>query len=712
MRLTPASLDPLLGAVPGAGEPAATGVASLPPTAREDSRAELRRPQRTVARRVLRALFTNVGVIAVFALPGVAIFWHAWAGHLTTTDTCACSDAGQQVWFIAWPAYAIWHGLNPLFSSSVWFPHGINLLANQSSILIGVLLAPITWTAGPVASTNVLLTFGPALSCWGCWVACRRFTTWRWAPWIGGLLFGYSPFVFVNVRQGHPGLVLLVVPPLIVVALDHLLRAQEGRPWTWGLVLGLLVVAQFFISPEVLAITAIVTAVGLLAVAVMSVGSSTVRQVRYAVVGIGIGVVTAAALLAAPVWYMLAGPRHISGSVWPGLNIFGNNLNAFFQGQSPYTPGSIISTGPSNQTAGALGVVGPNISYLGVGLLFVALVSVVVARRRKITWVLLAGGAASFVLSLGAGWHRTDALFWVPWLPWQTIVKWPLFDDVLPERFSLITDLALAMLIAIGLDEIRIQLSMRFAEGDHAQRVRRPGFRLPEGRPWRFGVALLPIVLAAIAIVPVWALYEVPTQTESVQLPQWFTSTARHLPSGSVVLTYPFSASASLTSQPMVWQAVDDFDFRLAGGYVKVPGPGGGPLGYGANSSAVHSLDILTLNSLSLGHSWMFTPTDLLSLRSGLSQWKVSYVVVTAMGRNPVYTAAVMTAVTGSMPHVSHRAYVWNLRHAVVARTYDARAAASALHTCAQSPTVYKVIKPSRPLPQAGVTCVASSIEN
>ena len=165
-------------------------------------------------RRLAGVAAANAGVLALFGVPGIVLWWHAWDGHLSSTLACACGDSGQQVWFIAWPAYALQHGLSPFFSNALWAPHGVNLLSNASSPLVGLTLAPVTWLSGPIVATNVALVLAPALSAWGCWYACRQMVTWSPAAWIAGFLFGYSPFVVDNDATGHVGLALLVVPPL------------------------------------------------------------------------------------------------------------------------------------------------------------------------------------------------------------------------------------------------------------------------------------------------------------------------------------------------------------------------------------------------------------------------------------------------------------------------------------------------------------------
>ena len=114
----------------------------------------------------------------------------------------------------------------------------------------------------------------------------------------------------------------------------------------------------------------------------------------------------------------------------------------------------------------------------------------------------------------------------------------------------------------------------------------------------------------------------------------------------------------------MVWQAEDGMRFRLAGGYVKVPGRGNGVIGTGPVGSATWTLDALTLAyGRQAKTQFTLTGLEVRNLRSALHRWDVSYIVVTDTGAAPVEAAALFTAVTGVVPVVSHRAWVWTMHH-------------------------------------------------
>ena len=663
------------------------------------------------AYRRLRPVLRHLGVIALFSVPSVAIFWHMWDWHLASTATCACSDSGQQIWFMAWPAYALLHGLNPLFSGAVWTPNGTNLLVNASSPLIGLILAPLTWAWGPVASTNLALTLAPGLSSWACWIACRRFVNWRWAALVGAVLFGYSPFVLSSIRQGHLSLGFLMLPPLILVVLNEILSKQTRPAWISGLALGLLVAAQFLISPEVLVMTSVVSVIGIFVAALLA-GIAWFREhLVHVLKAFGTGFAVAAALLAFPVWFALAGPRHIVGSVWPGLNFFGNRLNDIWAPDSLASDASAGAFGPAGHSLASLGLTGPNPAYIGFGVLLIVFLATFVAWRRKAAWALLGSGIGSCVLSLGSAGFRHDALSSFTWLPWQSLVKLPVLDDVLPSRFALLTDLAASVIVAIGIDEARQRLLT--LKDDHGRHEILPR-RATRGRAARWRAQVAPVILlcavAAAVLFPIWRFYSIPTATETIHLPPWFESAALDVPNSSVVLTYPFPASASLASEPMIWQAVDDMHFGLAGGYLKVPGANGQPFTTGPAGSAANSLIMLTLSKQTSAQSWVPKSSDLVALRTALSSWKVSYIVITATGPNPVFTSAVMTAVTGRVPKVSHQAWVWDLRSPPLAESFDGATAASAFGVCRSMAVLYLGLSAGEAPPQVANTCVSKRL--
>jgi hypothetical protein len=159
-----------------------------------------------------------------------------------------------------------------------------------------------------------------------------------------------------------------------------------------------------------------------------------------------------------------------------------------------------------------------------------------------------------------------------------------------------------------------------------------------------------------LALVPVFVTVDVPLTVQSVRLPSYMKKVAPTLPSGTVLLTIPFAVSG--VTQPMVWQAVDDMHFRLAGAALKTPNPFGGPVGQGAPGSARRILTNLSILGVPLPAG---TPAQLLRVRRALETWHVNRVVISGPSRDPIFASGFFTMALGFGPTYVDRAYVWQL---------------------------------------------------
>src|SRR5215472_6315558 len=183
----------------------------LPPEPRPAS-PTLSLPGAAVLRRMPGWLVAGV----IYALGSVALWWQVWSGHPSATMTCACGDAPSFVWFLAWPAYAISHGHSLFFATRLHYPSGINLLDNTSVLALGVVLAPVTWLFGPIATLNVALTATPVMTGLSAYAVLRRgLGLGRLAAFLGGLAFGFSPFMLRNEAANHLQTSFLALVPLI-----------------------------------------------------------------------------------------------------------------------------------------------------------------------------------------------------------------------------------------------------------------------------------------------------------------------------------------------------------------------------------------------------------------------------------------------------------------------------------------------------------------
>jgi hypothetical protein len=583
-----------------------------------------------------RALASAALAYLVLAL---VVWWSVWSSHPTSTTTCGCGDSALFLWFFAWPAHALAHGLDPLYSTAMSHPGGVNLLANTSELALGVVLAPVTWLFGPVASMNVALTLAPALSALAMFVAARRWVAWSPAAFAAGLLYGFSPLVLVSLSDAHLMLGWAAVPPLVVACIDELLFGRRRGPVAVGIVLGLLFVVQFFVGTEVLLLLGIAGAAAA-AVLLLGYGLGHLDAMRAGARRVGVGLstatVTAGVLLVYPTWFALSGPAHTSGRVWPTLE-----LGLEGTGLSAYLWPTPVSAGFTLFTHRVGGYQGPTLSgqYVGLGMAAVAVAGLLVWRRDRRLWFFGAMTAISVVLSLGAS--RSV------WLPWQLVSGQPLVQNIIPSRFLVVTYLSLAVMLALVVDHSRSAVRDRLgAEGTDGKAI-----------SWVPALAGLAVATVGLGPIAVYLSPTVPMVTRTVRPPTWFSTVAPHLPDHRVLLVFP--VPFQVIESAMAWQAVADFPYSMAGG----GGPGGVIERAGRDRAGAGAIARASFSFT----GQVLRPGDVAATRRALADWGVTGAVLpdestlAAYDRvtSVAYTVAFMTAVTGRAPVRQRGSWVW-----------------------------------------------------
>jgi hypothetical protein len=592
----------------------------------------------------------------LYLLLAVGLWWHVWSTSPSTVMTCDCTDAGRVVWYLEWSAFALSHGHQLLFSTWLFHPVGLNLLADTSVPAIGLALSPVTLLAGPVTAMNVASTLIPALTALSMFWLLQRWVRWTPAAFVGGLAYGFSAMVIVQLAFGWLNLACLALVPLMVGCFDELYIRQRMRPARVGVLLAALMAVEFFISTEMVLVVCVSAALATVVLAGYAWWFDRLGfrpRARRAVAGLGVAGTVTVVLLGYPLWLFLAGPAHLSGMLWstnvPGdLGNVVSNLWSHLGRWGPLTSPQLA--GEARVFGGYRGPVLPSPSYLGPGLLVVLAAGTVVWRRDRRLWFFALLGVLTAALSL----RVTGAT----WGPWSIVYHLRFFDDVTQSRFDAIFVLCAAVMLAIIIDRSR---SVTWTWFVHRHEHHRSGTVPRWFSASRWKAAAVAAAVSSVAVVPVIAVLgpNLPLKVQPVTVPRWFTVTAEQLRPGQVLLTYPFATADS--QAPIPWQAIGAMHFQMAGG--------GGPAGTVARAGLDKlAFDVLNRASVPLGPAPVASVENLEAVRQAMRNWGVTMVVVPddtglpafLTGRGTDFGVAFFTAVLGSAPVRQDHAWVWS----------------------------------------------------
>jgi hypothetical protein len=486
----------------------------------------------------------GVAVGVVYFVLACLAYWPISPFASRHVVACVCSDAVQQAWFLQWVPFALGHAHNPIFSTYLNAPDGANLAVNTSMPLLGFLGWPLTTISNSIATFNLLLRLGLALSAFSMYIVLRGYVRSRAAAFVGGFLFGFSPYMLAEGRL-HVFLVFLPLLPPLIPLLDRWLVRADRSPYRCGALVGLVLGLEMLISAELVAVFVIF---GIIALAPLAIRHHDLVRSRLPLLVRGLGAAAAVGLVIGGyvVFMLVAGPQRPVGPPHSVANLesYHADLLSLIVPSRPQLIRPPLLHDVGEQFV--RGVVHENGFYLGIPLLAVIVIGAVRLRREALVLSLATLGVVSFVLGLGTRLTVANHVTTIP-LPVAALSRVPLIQEVGPTRFALSIQLAASVLLALVLDRL---LQRRALNGIG-------------GRAALVGLTLLLLV----PLTPRGPIRSVP-----VHLPGYFSSSAvTEIPDGATVLTYPYPYYSS--NVPMLWQTASHMRFRMPGGEVYVPSP-------------------------------------------------------------------------------------------------------------------------------------------
>ena len=508
------------------------------------------------ARATRRPWLVTAGVAVVYLALSAVANGSTWThGVAHTLQPSGGNDVPEEIWFLAQTPWVLLHGHNPFVNDWLNAPVGIDLMDNTTMPLLGILAFPITFFFGPIATFNVLIDLAIFASAMSFFVMARRFVGWWPAAFVGGLVYGFSPFTAAT-ANAHLFLLFQAVPPLVILFVDRFLRSGRSSPAWTGVAVGLCFVAQFYISTEVFASLAVMTCIAVVLGGGLVLWKHLPVDRRRAVTFVGCAALVVVVGIGYGVFVALAGPHHITGPAQPATAIAGITVDPlglvvptidqhFTLGHAALGDSLVAARAPDWKIAFDSPV--ENGSYVGVPLLLALVIGTIVLRRKRIALFCAAMGAIALLLSFGSHLHVDGHRTGIP-LPFLAIEHLPLLDSSVAARWVTYFWLFAALLLALVLDA-----------ADSAVAA--------DGRLGRYGGAAVSGLVAVVVLLPLLPAW--PYASTPAAVPSWFTGGARSLPAGSAALIYPLASSTNDSS--MLWQAMAQMDFRMPGGFAVIP---------------------------------------------------------------------------------------------------------------------------------------------
>jgi hypothetical protein len=570
----------------------------------------------------------GAGLLAglVYLVGGWWVARHLWEDPGQRVLVSFPPDHYQFEFWLSHAARIFTHGASPFFTAQLNVPDGVNVMGNVGAYGMTVPLVPVTLIFGPPVAFALMVTLAPSLTAL-CWylLFSRRLVRSRWAAAVAGGFCGFAPGIVAQ-DNVHPHVAMQAAVPLIVWQLLRL-RDRELPAWRPGLLIGLLVVYQFFVNEEILLLTALGCLVFVLAWAAFDRAAAAALAGRL-MVALAVGGALAALLLAYPMWYQFFGPQHYHG--------FGDFPDWFGTDLDSFTAFPTQSLAEGMDSLRAANNIVEETAFFGWPLIVMAVAWIAMTWRHAVVRAATVSAVLFTVASLGAYLHLAGARTGV-WAPWRLVAHLPLLDSVIASRLVLVVVPMLAVPLALVLD--------RLLSGEVPTR---PGIR---------AIGLAGVLVALVPLVPLpFAATPRPALPSFVTSGEW----RRYVPAGRSMLLIPMPTGL-VGVVALQWSAATLDDLPLAGGYFNGPNPDS-PDGEGMFGPPHRPTSDLLLGVVNAGRVPSLTDTDRRNAVEDLRHWRASVVVLSPDQAEADRLRVTMTELTGVQPAYTGDVWLWDVR--------------------------------------------------
>jgi len=377
---------------------------------------------------------------------GLAL-WFTWplASQLTTHVAGRSVDAEQFLWAYWWFRQAlVVRNISPFWTDMLYYPEGVSLRYFTTNTLHALLSIPLQPIVGLAPTFNLFGLASMIASCLSmAWLAYTISES-RAGALLAGIAFAFAPAQIFHWRVGQLNMLSVEFLPLYIVCLHQTLRSQAGRwPWHWilaaaaGLACAALCDWQFALYLGIYSLLAVATAL--------------IRYPRRWLAIVGPAALIAVLAIAVLLPYALP----MLGELRDDTYMLRSDLDTLYHAADVKAflvpnPASPFWFDWAARQLAPLSDTGIVQTVVSLSFVTLALAAIGVFAHWRLARFWLATGAIFWVLALGPRlkWFGTTTDIPLPYLALfqLKIVQVSRF----PARYAIITQIALAVLLALG----------------------------------------------------------------------------------------------------------------------------------------------------------------------------------------------------------------------------------------------------------------------
>ncbi len=171
-------------------------------------------------------------VLLAYGLLSVGMTWPLAVQLTTHVPAGVGGDVWVHQWTLWWLKRCITQGLNPFYTDLLFYPVGVSLTSHNIAWFNFALWLPLQAILGNYQAYGLMYISLFALNGFGMYLLAREWTGSPAAAFVGGLVYGFWPYVLS--QSGHPNMIVALWLPLALLFLRRTIEVRRKRDAVWA----------------------------------------------------------------------------------------------------------------------------------------------------------------------------------------------------------------------------------------------------------------------------------------------------------------------------------------------------------------------------------------------------------------------------------------------------------------------------------------------